>query len=76
VVFLEAYIQYHQLHDLPIRDSHPDSDPLIRIATDNKSLIARIYKGINTTTPFAGMALSAEYDVVNEITEIEKRLPL
>jgi hypothetical protein len=75
LVFLEAYIQYHQLHDLQLPTQQIDETPQSQIATDNKGLIARILTGIQTTTPFAGAALSVEYDVVNEIVETERRLP-
>jgi hypothetical protein len=50
--------------------------PWLRIATDNQGLINRIRSGLTTWTAFAGAALCSEYDIVNETTELERRLPV
>jgi hypothetical protein len=75
LVFLEAYITFHGLQDIPTPTFPPKSKPWLRIATDNEGLIKRIRAGLATITAFAGAALCSEYDVVNEIVEIERRLP-
>jgi hypothetical protein len=75
LVFIDAYITYHGLQDVPTPLIPPKSTPWLRIATDNEGLIKRIRAGLATTTVFAGAALCSEYDVVNEIVEIERRLP-
>ena len=75
MVFAEAYIAYHGLQDLATPIFPPKSTPWLRIATDNEGLIKRILSCLATTTAFAGAALCSEYDVVNEIIEIERRLP-
>jgi hypothetical protein len=76
VVFIEVYITYYLLDDLPEPAATPDSEPWLRIATDNKGLIERIQTGLETQKIFASAALRPEYDVVNEILEITKRLAL
>ena len=73
LVFTEAYVTYHGLMDLATPIFPPQSTPWLRIATDNEGLIKRILAGLATTTAFAGAALCSEYDVVNEIIEIERR---
>jgi hypothetical protein len=50
--------------------------PWLCIATDNKGLTDRIRYGLTTRTVFAGAALCSEYDIVNEITKLERRLPV
>jgi hypothetical protein len=50
--------------------------PWLRIATDNKGLIDRIRSRLTTRTVFADVTLCSEYDIVNEITELERRLPV
>jgi hypothetical protein len=77
LVFLEAFFGYYQLHDIVIViPTFPDSAPWLRIATDNQGLINRIKSGPPTKTAFAGAGLSPEYDVVHEILEISRRLPI
>jgi hypothetical protein len=76
LVFLDAYLEYHQLQDITIPTFPSGSDPWLRIATDNQGLISRIKSGLATKTVFAGAALSPEYDVVNEILDTVKRLTL
>jgi hypothetical protein len=76
LVFLEAFTSYYQLHDLSIPPSTTAVAPWIRIATDNLGLIQHIETGLATKTVFAGVALSPEYDIVNEILEITNRLPI
>ena len=75
LVFAEAYITYHGLQDIPTPIFPFKSTPWLRIATDNEGLTKRILSGLATTTAFAGAALLSEYDVVNEIIEIERQLP-
>ena len=72
-MFAEAYIPYHGLQDLPTPVFPPKSTPWLCIATDKEGLIKRILSGLATTKAFAGAALCSEYDVVNEIIEIERR---
>jgi hypothetical protein len=74
-VFIEAYIDYYQRHDLQVPDAAIDSAPWLRIATDNKGLIEQLTSEIQTKIAFAGAALCAEYDVVHATVEIEGRLP-
>jgi hypothetical protein len=73
LIFLEAYIDYFQLHDLPGLNQETDSAQCLCIATDNKGLIERITSEIKTKIAFAGAALCADYDGVHET--IEGRLP-
>jgi hypothetical protein len=75
LVFLEAFFDYYQLHNIFI-PTFGDSTPWLRIATDNQGLINRIRSGIATKTTFAGAGLSLEYDVVHEILEITRQLPI
>jgi hypothetical protein len=75
LVFLETYMTYYQLHIIPPPRSFP-SEPWIHIATDNQGLITRIKQGLASATKFAGAGLASEYDVVNEIIEITRRLPI
>jgi hypothetical protein len=75
-VFLDAYITYYNLDDLSAPIDTPDSEPWLRIATDNKGLISCIQTGLDTKTVFASAALRPEYDVVNEILDIARRLAL
>jgi hypothetical protein len=76
MVFLEAFHLRHGLHDIPTPNFPPKSTPWMRIATDDKGLVfKRIRSGLATTTAFTGASLCAECDVVNKITEIERRLP-
>jgi hypothetical protein len=49
LVFLEAFFDYYQLHDIVI-PTFPDSAPWLRIATDNHGLIDRIMSGLATKT--------------------------
>jgi hypothetical protein len=76
LVFIEVYLDYHQLHDIQIPQFKAVADPWLRIATDNQGLIARIKTGVATKTVFAGAALSPEYDIINEILAIITRLPI
>jgi hypothetical protein len=76
LVFIEAYLDYHQLHDVQIPSFNAVADPWLRIATDNQGLIARIKTGLAPKTVFAGAALSPEYDIINEIQDIIRRLPI
>jgi hypothetical protein len=76
LVFLDAYITYYNLDDLSAPADTPDSEPWLIIATDNKGLITRIQSGLETQKVFASAALHPEYDVVNEILEITRRLAL
>jgi hypothetical protein len=70
LVFLEIYVEFYNLQDIPCPPPTPKS-PWIRIATDNQGLmITRIREGLESKTKFAGAGLSSEYDVVNEIIEI------
>jgi hypothetical protein len=70
LVFLEAYLDYFQLHDIPRRNPATNSVTYgLRIATDNKGLIERITSEITTKIAFAGAALCAEYDVVHATVE-------
>ena len=75
LVFTKAYVIHHGLLDLATPIFPPQSTPWLRIATDNEYLIKGILAGLATTTAFAGAVLCSEYDVVNEIIEIERRLP-
>jgi hypothetical protein len=75
LVFLETYTTYYQLQNIPPPQSSP-SEPWIRIATDNQGLITRIKEALASPTKFAGAGLASEYDVVNEIVEITRRLPI
>jgi hypothetical protein len=76
LVFLDAYITYYQLEDLSAPLEPKDSIPWHRIATDNKGLISRITTGLTSKTVFSSAGLRPEYDVVNEILEITRRLAL
>jgi hypothetical protein len=75
LVFLETFIDYYQLHDI-VTPSLPNSALWIRIATDNQGLIDRIQSSLATKMTFAGAGLRPEYDVVHEILEITRRLPI
>jgi hypothetical protein len=70
LVFLQAYLAYYQMHDLPHSTLPPNSPPRFLIATDNKGLIERITTEQATKTAFVGAALCSEYDVVHKIVEI------
>jgi hypothetical protein len=48
LVFFEAYLDFHQLHDTQIPIFPADTDPWIRMATDNQGLISRIMTGLAT----------------------------
>jgi hypothetical protein len=74
LVFLETYVEFYKLQDIPCPPPTPKS-PWIQIATDNQGLITRIREGLESKTKFAGAGLSSEYDVVNEIIKITRRLP-
>jgi hypothetical protein len=76
LVFFEAYILYHGLQDIPTPVLPPESDPWLRIATDNEDLITHITQGLTTKKTFTGAALCSEYDVLFEIVEIARRLPV
>jgi hypothetical protein len=75
LVFLEAFAEYYELLDIPPECKGDRTEPWFRIATDNQGLIDRIQQALETKTKFAGAGLSPEYDVVNEIVEITRRLP-
>jgi hypothetical protein len=75
LTFLEAYLDYHQLHGLPIPTFREDSLPWLCIAVDNQGTISQIKTGLATKRVFAGAALSPEYDVVHEILAITHHLP-
>jgi hypothetical protein len=76
LVFLDAYITYYQLEDLAGPEEQKGSEPWLRIATDNKGLISRITTGLASKSVFASEGLRPEYDVVNKILEITRRLAL
>jgi hypothetical protein len=75
LVFLETFLDYYQLHDIAI-PAFPESAPWLRITKDNQGLIDRIKSGLATKTMFAGAGLSPEYDVVHDILETTRRLPI
>jgi hypothetical protein len=70
LVFIEAYLDLHGLHNLPILTFPAKSEQWIRITTDNKGLISRIKTGIATKMVFARATLSPKFDVLNEILAI------
>jgi hypothetical protein len=77
LVFLDAYITYYQLEGLSAPEEPNDSEPWLRIATDNKGLIYHsITTGLASKSVFASEGLRPEYDVVNEILETTRRLAL
>jgi hypothetical protein len=75
LAFLEAFATCFQMHDLPLHQHFPPSDPWIRIATDKQGLIQCITAELATPTAFAGTGLSAKCNLVHEIVEIAQRLP-
>jgi hypothetical protein len=75
LVFFEAYLDFYQLHNTQIPIFPADTDPWIRMATDNQGLISRIKTGLATQTVFAGAAPIHEYDGIHEILAITRRLP-
>jgi hypothetical protein len=75
LVFLEAFFECRQLHDIPVPPPLP-LDPWTHIATNNEGSIDRINSGLAAKVAFAGAALSSKRDVANEIVEIARRLPI
>jgi hypothetical protein len=76
VLFIEVYIEYHQLQSLQVPTFPEGTTPWIRIATDNQGLIDRIKTGLDSKVIFAGAALAPECDIVHEILLITRRLPI
>jgi hypothetical protein len=76
LLFFEAYLDYHDLQTLTPPEFDSEAFPWLRIATGNQGLIDRIRSGLTTRPAFAGAALCSEYDIVNEINELERRLPV
>jgi hypothetical protein len=74
LIFLETFATYYQLQDMYI-PQYPQTEPWIRIATNNQGLVKCIRSGLATMTVFAGAGLNADYNIVNEIVNITHCLP-
>jgi hypothetical protein len=75
MIFLETYVTFYHLQDIPGMNPQT-TEPWIRIATDNKGVLSRIDTALMAKTVLAGAGLAPEYDAVNEIILICRRLPL